>query len=386
MCSNNNRPLIAMVANYPKGTGYAWWLMERFWDEIATTAVTRGWQSMIVFPQSPYDENAEWTLPNPSQLETFLSKGSLKDVPHVYKLIRYFNIHSLYLTDRPFRNWKYFLFRLAGIKSIVVHDHTPGDRPAIKGIKGLIKKLLNYLPWFTASLYIAISPLMRQRHLLNARIPAARIATVTNGIVVRDLIPNARELLTQKFRLPPDCYIVCAIGRLNAYKRFDFAIKCVGELCHENPDSKPVLLLIGDGPDRPRLASIADSLGPECRVIFTGQLENVWSVLCGVDTVIHPSAGEGMSLAILEAMAAARPVIVPRLPSVSQTIEHGSTGLIYQEGSLDEAKRFLYLLSSDHTYRNTLGTNARQKVLKQYQLERTVKDFKNTILPALFQH
>jgi len=377
-------PLIAIIANYPKGTGYAWWLMERFWDEISTTALTRGWQSIIVYPQPNNDMHAKSNSLNTSHLVTFLTAGKLHDAYQIYRLIRHINIRSLYLTDRPYRSWKYCLFRLAGIKSIVVHDHTPGDRPAIKGMKGFIKQLSNSLPWFTASQYIAISPLMRQRHILNARIPTSRISTVTNGIIVRDLIPHAREKLVKRFELEADCYIVCAVGRLSPYKRLDFAIKCIGRICHIYPDCKPVLLLVGDGPDRDRLAKIAGSMEPKCRVIFTGQIKDVWSVLCGVDTVIHPSAGEGLSLAILEAMAAARPVIVPSLPSVSQTIEHGTDGLIYQEESLDDAVDSLYRLANEKPLRTKLGTNARKKVLDNYQFERMINDFKEAVLPYIF--
>ncbi len=120
-------------------------------------------------------------------------------------------------------------------------------------------------------------------------------------------------------------------------------------------------------------------------MIFAGQVGDVWSILCGVDTVIHPSAGEGLSLAILEAMAAARPVVVPSLSSVSQTIEHGTSDLIYQEDSLDEAKRLLQELASNNRLRTTLGMNARARVLEKYQLERVIKDFKETVFPVLFQ-
>ena len=381
---NNHSPLVVMVANYPKGTGYAWWLMERFWDEISDAAKDHDWQSVIVYPESSTFNETEKTSSNPNRLEAFLSNGTLRDVIEIYYLIRHLNIRSIYLIDRPFRSWKYFLLRLSGVKSIVIHDHTPGDRPPITGVRGLTKHLLNSLSWITASQYIAISPLMRQRHLLNARIPSSRIVTVTNGIVVRGLVPNAREILLEKFGLAPDCYIVSAVGRLNSYKRFDFAIKCIAKLANENPESKPALILVGDGPDLPRLEGIAESLESNCKVIFVGQVNDVWPILCGVDTVIHPSSGEGLSLAILEAMAAAQPVVVPSLPSVSQTIEHGTSGLIYQEGSLDEAKRLLYDLSSNNILRMTLGMNARRIVLEQYQLDRAVKDFHETTIPTIF--
>lgn len=380
---NHHSPLVVMVANYPKGTGYAWWLMERFWNEIANAATVQDWRSVIIYPETSTDNKIEKTFSSPNRLATFLSNGTLRDVFGIYSLSHRFNIRSIYLTDHPFRSWKYFFLRLSGIKSIIVHDHTPGDRPAIRGIKGWLKQILNSLPWITADQYIAISPLMRQRHLLNARIPSSRIVTVTNGIIVRDLAPNAREALLERFELSPESYIVCVVGRLNPYKRFDFAIQCIIKLAHENPGCKPALILVGDGPDRPRLENLAKAHGPNCKVIFTGQVNDVWSILCGVDTVIHPSTGEGLSLAILEAMAAARPVVVPSLPSVSQTIEHGICGLIYKEGSLDDAKRLLYNLSSNNTLRTTLGMNARRKVLEEFQLERAVKDFHDAVIPAI---
>jgi glycosyltransferase involved in cell wall biosynthesis len=142
----------------------------------------------------------------------------------------------------------------------VVHDHTPGDRPAINGLKGFIKSTINSVPWITADRSIAISPLMKVRHLMNARIPASRIETVTNGIVVRDLVPGARELLLERFALDAGSYILCGVGRLSSYKRFDFAIQCIGELVRAG-GLHPVLILLGDGPERTRLEELVVSLG-----------------------------------------------------------------------------------------------------------------------------
>jgi hypothetical protein len=48
-----NDPLVVMVANYPRETGYAWWLMERYWDEIADAAKACGWQSVVAYPPDP---------------------------------------------------------------------------------------------------------------------------------------------------------------------------------------------------------------------------------------------------------------------------------------------------------------------------------------------
>lgn len=383
MSSNHSPPSVLMVANYPKGTGYAWWLMETFWKEIADAASTAGWQSMIAYPPDSTQGSHRQKPFDPDRLEAFLFAGSLWDILEIYRVVRRLNIRSVYLTDRPFRSWKYCWLKVAGVRSIVVHDHTPGDRPAISGIKGLAKRILNAVSWITADLCVSVSPLMRQRHLLNARIPPSRCVTVTNGIIVRDLVPNARKLLLEQFGLAEDSYMIGAVGRLDPYKRFDFAIQCIAQLAQEYPEKHPVLILLGDGSDRARLEGLAESLGPTCRVIFVGQVADAWLTLCGVDTVIHPSAGEGLSLSILEAMAAARPVVVPSLPSVAQTIDDGLTGLIYHDGDLDEAKKLLYDLSSNKMLRASIGQNARQNILKHYQLHSTLEDFSTIVIPAL---
>jgi glycosyltransferase involved in cell wall biosynthesis len=381
MTDQSIQPLVVMVANYPRGAGYAWWLMQRYWDEIAEAARERGWKSVEAYPPGPAGEDPQ--DPNSlDELVAFLSEGGITNSFHCYRMVRRYNVRSLYLTDRPFRSWRYLFLRIAGIRSIVAHDHAPGDRPATHGMRGLAKYLLNSVPWLTADRSVAVSPWMKVRQLMNARIPASRIETVTNGIVIRDLVPDARERLLERFTLDSQKYILCGIGRLNPYKRFDFAIQCVGELVRQG-GRHPVLILLGDGPDRVRLEELATSLGLDRHVIFAGQVADVWPILCGVDAVIHPSAGEGLSLAILEAMAAARPVLVPGIRSVAQTIDHGINGFVYEEGSLEDAVGLLRELSLSEERRLLVGRNARAKVLDHYQLDRALKDFRDKVIPVI---
>jgi glycosyltransferase involved in cell wall biosynthesis len=382
MPMKRNDPLVVMVANYPRETGYAWWLMERYWDEIADAAKASGWQSVVAYPPDRLrvDSGAHDSIEN---LVAFLAMGRLRDVLCIYRLLRQFNVRSLYLTDRPFRSWRYLVLRLAGVRSIVVHDHTPGDRPTISGARGLVKRILNSFPGWTANLVVAISPLMRQRQILNARVPSARVTTVTNGVVVRDIEPKAREFVQDRYHVSSDQYVICAVGRLTRYKRFDFAVQCVEALIRNNPETNPVLMLVGDGPERSRLEELVDARNLGKHVIFAGQVDDVWQILCGVDVVIHPSAGEGLSLAILEAMAAARAIVVPGIPSVAQTIDHGITGLVYQEGSLSDASTMLRDLSRNRALRTRLGANARRKVREHYQLDHTLGEFRTKVVPAL---
>lgn len=376
------KPLVAMIANYPKGVGYAWWLMERFWGEAALSAKLAGWHAVVVYPGAE-GHAADCSI---GLLESFLSGGELREIRMLARLVRQRNIKSIYLTDRPYLSWKYLLLRLCGVRSIVVHDHTPGDRPRVGGLKGMVKLLVNSLPWMTANLSVAVSPLMRKRQLENGRLPARKVALVTNGIIVRELIVGAREQLVRRFGVDPECFIVCAVGRLSEYKRFDFAIRGMAAAAKANEGLRPVLLLVGDGPDRLRLQRIADDETRWVRTIFAGHTDDVWPVLCGVDAVIHPSAGEGLSLAILEAMAAARPVVVPDIPSVSQSVRHGATGFVYADGSLDGVAQALGKLAWDPDLRSLIGGTAREHVLQEFTIERAVNDFRQWVVPHLLRN
>lgn len=384
MSPHKTRPMVVMFANYPRGTGYAWWLMETYWDKISCVADQRGWKSSVVYPI----EQSSDTSPNGmtiDHLANFLSSGKLVNLASVYKLIRENNIRSLYLTDRPFRSWRYIFLRLFGVKTIVVHNHTPGDRPPVGGLKGLAKYLLNLPRLWSVDRVIAVSSLMAIRHIQNARMPESRVLTVTNGIKIRDLVENARRDLEKTQGFSPEDFLICSIGRLSPYKRFDFSILCLVELLRRNLVVKPRLIVVGDGPDRARLESLAAANSLREEVIFVGHVADPWAILCGVDVILHPSKGEGLSLAILEGMASETPVVVPNIPSVSQTITHGITGIVYTDNSMEEAGNLIAELSSNSEKRRTIGKQARQDVLNKYSLERAMINFDRYVIPILFE-
>jgi len=287
------------------------------------------------------------------------------------------------LTDHGFRSWRYLILRLAGVKRIVVHDHTPGDRPRIRGIKGVLKAIANRLPGVTADRIVAISPLMKIRHLENARVPLARIATVTNGIPIRDLLPGSRERLIAAAGIPPSAFIMVGIGRLSAYKNFDFSVRCLARLVAESPSIDAFLVLIGDGPERAGLANLAADLRVTERLVLLGKVDDAWPLLCGCDAVLHPSRGEGLSLAILEAMAASKPVVVPDIPSVCQTVNNGQNGLIYRDGEVQDAVGALSRLASDPKLRDSLGIDARAKVIREHNIERMLASFRREVVDVL---
>ena len=147
---------LLMVSNYPSDTAYAWWLMEHFWTTQAKIFKHAGYKTYLAYPKIT-SLSKEITNSTIVPLELSLPWRSRKEAILARRAIENYGISHIYFTDQPYFNLQYFMMRLYGVKQIVIHDHTPGDRPPIKGIKGALKSLKNTPPWLTADHVLCVS-------------------------------------------------------------------------------------------------------------------------------------------------------------------------------------------------------------------------------------
>lgn len=110
------------------------------------------------------------------------------------------------------------------------------------------------------------------------------------------------------------------------------------------------LLLVGDGPDRPRIEKLCRDLGLSSNdVRFLGKLEAVEEVLSVSDLFLMPSEKESFGLAALEAMSCEVPVISTNAGGIPELNEHGITGMVSNVGDVaDMVKNALYVLEDDN--------------------------------------
>lgn len=366
---------ILLVSNYSSDVGYAWWLMEHFWVLLAEHFAARGKQAFLAYPsitklpstiESSSIRTVELSVPG----QTASEQQALK------AFIRENSITDLYLTDRAWFSLSYAKLRAWGIKNIVVHDHTPGDRPAVGGLKGWIKAVRHRLPQVCADAQLCVSDLMRQRSIHNGRIPPERCHVVQNGIPPVQPSSHSREDLLSSLEIPSDSTVCITTGRAHPYKRFNFIIDVAAELQQELPDNKLVFLLIGNGPALEELrAKVAES-GLQANVWLPGFRSDAKDFLGAADFAMHAALGEGFSLSIVEYMSAGLPVLVPDIPSVKQAIDHDLNGLVYGKDDVKQAAAHVKALYTDTNYRSRLGDNAKTKANTQYTLENCTREFK----------
>jgi glycosyltransferase involved in cell wall biosynthesis len=372
---------LLMVSNYPSDTAYAWWLMEHFWRILAKRFIDSGRSVYLAYPtittlteaiSTAPIETVELTIPWKTRIQSLQVKDFLREK----------GISAIYFTDQPYFNLKYAMMRLHGVKSILVHDHTPGDRPPALGLKGTLKAAQNLLPWFTADRVICVSELMRKRNMTNTRIPAWKCDVVQNGIHPVNCKQKENTLLRESLGVRPDSFLIISTGRAHPFKRFDFIIECADALRQMAPGLDAVFLLAGDGVAMPALKEQVQSLDLENSVRLLGFRNDIRDLLCMSDIALHAALGEGFSLSIVEYMSAGLPVLVPDIPSVSQAIQHNETGILYPKDETDTVASHIVALATDTGRRLAMGNAARAEADGLYSLEKCTESFLQTIEKA----
>jgi glycosyltransferase involved in cell wall biosynthesis len=118
------------------------------------------------------------------------------------------------------------------------------------------------------------------------------------------------------------------------------------------------LLLIGDGPERERLAALATRLGVSGRITVTGTTSDVGAYLAAADVFAAPSRNEGMGRALVEAMALGLPVVGAAVGGIPAVVTDGVCGRLVPADDVEALAEALTELARDAALRAKLGTGA----------------------------
>lgn len=350
------RPTVLLVANWDSNVGYAWWLMESFWCRLAEQ-----YRCRLAYPSIS-------TLPAAIEQGRFAAIDhadfAARDRASVLRQCAYIRrnrIDAIYFTDQPLRHWSYALFRLCGVKKIVVHDHTPGVRTTPRGPKRWLKWLAQRLPLIPADAVFAVSDYIRQRAIDVACVPDSRCHTVQNGIPPYAAQPCDPYAL---FGIEHGKKLIVAVGRVSKYKGIHTALETLARI--DDPDWH--YLVLGSGPDLAECEALAQRLGIAARTTFAGARADVKDILPHCHFGLHLSQGEAFSLAIVEMMQAGLPVVVSDNPSVCGAITDGIDGAICPAAAVAPT---LQRLLADPAAVRDMGQAAQRTVERSYTLANT---------------
>lgn len=199
-------------------------------------------------------------------------------------------------------------------------------------------------------------------HYIPNGVRAARPRSPETRLAARGALAEAHPQLTASGTAPVAVYT----GRLHEAKGIQYLIAAWTSVSERLPDAR--LWIVGDGPYRGALDQQIADLGLDGRVILCGAFDSVDDFLAAADLYVLPSLEEGMSLALLEAMAAGVPVIATDIPANQPLVEHEQEGLLVpprDDKSLAEA---IVRLFGDHELAQRLTAAARSRVERQFSL------------------
>lgn len=328
---------ILLVANWESNVGYAWWLMENFWITISDHFAKQGKISYLIYPKiTKVPESIACSGIKASECN--FRDRSFANLRKLHRFIRSHNINYIYLTDSPAYSLLYLLLRLWGIKKIVVHDHTPGERTLPNTWLKILKGTIQRIPFYTADHFISVTDFVYRRCLEVSCIPENKCSCAPNGIVPIDLNGADLKYAHHCFNIPEQRLIVVTTGRASYYKGIDFFIECAAELINRQGLGQLHFLFCGDGPDIEAFRTLAKRLDIEDNFTFAGKRTDLRQILPSCHIGFHAATGEvGYSLSILEYMSAGLVTIVPDRPSTSLATRNMQNGLLYRPRDLQSA-------------------------------------------------
>ena len=354
-----SRPGILMVANYSNQTGYAWNNIFRLFEQLAFESQKYGiaaWVSFERFEPPLTWEHAhifEGVLELPP-----LPKG-VRELLVWVRSIRAHGIRYLYLTDQPSRSFYYAVFRLAGIRAIIVHSRVSvaDPNPAIpeRGFLGFMKWIACRIPFIQATRVYAVSDFVRNRLVVKAKLPSERVVTILNGVDLERFAPCKTKDQSGYVR------IFCG-GRATVYKGIGVLIKAAALLRDKFGLTDFEVVYAGEGPDLPVFEELVQDLNLSERFKFLGEMPSTEAQVKNADIVVFPSIwGDACPSAVSEALAAGKPLVATRVGGVPELVGEDGSAIMVEPGDIALLAEAVARLIENPRERKALAERARQR-------------------------
>jgi len=263
--------------------------------------------------------------------------------------------------------------------SVITHVH------GLSRTRSAKRRFFNWIILRFVKRVIAVSDSVRNDIIKsNWNIDPAKVVTVKNCIDLGtiDSITTGRRDARLKLGIPEDEIVFGTVGRLVTTKGQTYLIEAFEAVMKKIPNSR--LVIIGNGSLSKKLQTQVKKSGISSRVLFTGYRKDVLELLRGFDVFVLPSLAEGLSIALLEAMASRLPVIASNVGGIPEVFGNSHCGRLVPPNdstALSAAMVEIGLLDNNHKKR--LGEEGRKKIEKEFTADvmiRKIQDIYESVL------
>lgn len=227
--------------------------------------------------------------------------------------------------------------------------------------------LLNRLLCNATTKVVAVSDDTKKHLMESYALSSNKVMTILNGIDTDKFLCDKTECMKNN-----EITIGC-VGRLNHLKGHDTAIRAL-EKISKNIE-KVRLVIAGDGELRCHLEALAADLKIQDKVTFLGDCLNISETLKSFHLFVQPSLMEGLSLTLLEAMAASLPVITTNVGGNPEIIESMKNGILISPNNPEELAQAAIGLLNDINLRKKLGSAAKETVQRKFGIESMISRY-----------
>jgi glycosyltransferase involved in cell wall biosynthesis len=171
--------------------------------------------------------------------------------------------------------------------------------------------------------------------------------------------------------------MIISVGRLAVEKGHTYLLDAFSKVIPTHPNV--FLVIVGDGPLRSQLDAQAKELVISDRMIFVGLRDDVINLLRSSEIYIQPSLSEGLSLALLEALAAGLPVVATKIPGFVSILDNEKTALLVPPANSGELAGAMERLIMDGGLRHRIAQSGRELVNERYSVAAMCQAYEHLI-------
>jgi glycosyltransferase involved in cell wall biosynthesis len=348
---------------------------EEYTITLSRSLARRGGQSILVFTDPP----------PAALLPLYTDAGAILET----KSFDPFGRESAYALRRLVRRHRPDVLHMHFVNLLSLDVVAAGLYPGVKAVfsehASDTPKVRTFLRWrlLQLSKFIAstlVDQIIAPSNYVNARLVregarAAKVITVNNGVnVARFRGADSSACVRAKYGIAPQRMIVVSISQVIPEKGIGDLIAAAAVVLAQGRDI--TFIHVGDGRYEAEYRERVKTLGIEKHFIFTGLLDlpEISAILRQSDVFTLPCTwGEAFSLAILEALAAGKPLIVTRAGGNVEAVEHGRNGLVVPPRDVQALSRAIMLLDDRPDQRTTMGQES-AKGSEYFSVERWVDE------------
>jgi glycosyltransferase involved in cell wall biosynthesis len=211
-------------------------------------------------------------------------------------------------------------------------------------------------------------------------LPPEKVRVIPNAVEL-DTLPAdpapLRAAARSAWGVDASGFVVGIVANLRPVKRVDLFLKAAALVAAKVDSAR--FVIIGEGEERSALETLADDLGIADRVRFLGLVHDVSGLLHGFDVGVLSSDSESFSNAVLEYMAASRPVVATDVGALGEAVADGESGFLVKRADAEAlAARIVEL--HDPAVASRLGRRGAEIVEERFSAEKIISEFEDLYL------